>query len=386
MRSPVYLSRVSTLLLAAVAGSTIASAADAPEFLAILESDRPRFVNLGSIDGMGADLLDLEEGWVNYPTGECHAVIRRGKWSYRPSRMRVILHDGQTLPGVFVEGDEEHLKIDHLWLRELVIPLDRINRIEFRSGASIPEGTGDRVVLANGDFLEGFLEQVGDPTVIETGDGERVEIPLDRVAAVAIEGEPVEPRWPQVWTIDGVRMSVDKAEFMSSGRIGLARHEFMTDDYDRLPGSDEIVALVFDGSRFSPLATMPVETINTSVARRTAPPPRHERRSAPVGLTDLHLQGPARFEFTLPDRADRFRTSLRRSRQGGRWPSPTITISAGEQELWTGTAQQDSPLDLSLANLSGPLVIELTCGDQGPVHCGVTLVDPIISRAAVETP
>lgn len=363
---------------------TRAVAEEPAQFLAVLSGQPPRLVQLGTIEATGSDLLDEQEGWVKIEPGDCLAVIRRGAWAPRPSRTRVILQDGQVLTGVLMSGDKDSIQIDHLWMRELDIPLERIQRIEFKSNVAIPSGELDRVVLINGDVLEGFVNTVDDPIIIEVEreEIEEIQIPLERAAAIAFGGAQTSASWPQVWTIDGVRMTVPQVEVDASGRLNMAPHEFMVGEYERLPGTNEIVAVVLDGSRFAPLANLPVRTISTSIARRTAPPPRRENPLGPIGLSNLLLGGPARYEFTLPPGTDRFRAKLQRPRSSRRWPSPMVIITMGDRELWSGVFEDDVELNLPLDTGSGSgdstLLIEVTCGSQGPVHCGALLIDPIV--------
>ena len=360
----------------------IAEAFGSPRFNAILLDESPRTVKLGTIEPTGSDLLDVDEGWFTIQPGGCLAVIRQDPWTLRPSRMRITLHDGQIFPGELVFGDQDRIQIDHLWMRKLDIPIDRISLIEFRSGTEVPPGESDRVVLVNGDVLTGFIVSIDDKVRIETGRDEirEIELPIDRVAAIAFAGESPPASWPQIWMLDGVRMTIPRVGIDASGRLDLDPHEFMLGDYERLPNADELVALILDGDRFTPLGNLPLDVIKTSVARRTNPPPVRQDPGAPIGLTNLLLGGPARYDFTIPDGTIRFRSVLERPRTSRRWPSPTVTISLGDTVLWTGQLEDPVDLDLDCTQVggSGRLSIDIACGSQGPVHCGVRLIQPMI--------
>jgi hypothetical protein len=350
-------------------------------FLSVFADAPGRQVRLGTIDSSGADLLDVDDlAWFTTAPGQTLALIRRGSWKVRPSQTRVTLDDGQVFPGSLIRGDADEVLIYHPWMRELAIPLERIRRIDFKTNIIIPPGEDDRIVLTNGDVLEGFVTQVGRDAIIEThGETpERITVPLHRVAAVAISTQETPPHWPQVWMVDGLRMSLERAEFDASGRLSLARHPLMSGDYERLPGSDELVALVLDGARFEPLAHQHMRTVATTPVRRTAPPPERLNPRAPAGLTSLHLTGPARFEFDLPPRTTALRTRIVTGHLAQGWTPPEVVISVGNSILWRGWPDQD--LDVPLSGAAGPLVIELHCGEHGPMHCGVTLVDPILIK------
>ena len=300
----------------------MASSGRSPQCLAILKSQGPRLVEPGVLDAQTAELFDLETGWLELPADECLAIIRRDDWIPRKSSTRVYLDDGQVFPGSLMSSDSEMIMIDHLWMRELAIPLEHVTRIDFKPGTKIPEGDTDRVVLVNGDLISGFIDQVGNPTIIETDDGQRIEIPTDRVAAVALMNDARPPTWPQIWTVDGLRMTVPRVAIDDTGRLSLASHPYMKGRYERMPRTSEIVAMVLQGDRFVSLAELPTETTSTEPTRRTATTPRKADSSAPMGLTDLHLSGPASFRFDLPSGSNRLRTTIKRPEQGRDWSSP----------------------------------------------------------------
>jgi hypothetical protein len=138
--------------------------------------------------------------------------------------------------------------------------------------------------------------------------------------------------------------------------------------------------MVLQGDRFVSLAELPAETSSTEPTRRTATTPRKADSSAPIGLTDLHLSGPASFRFDLPPGSNRLRTTIKRPERGRDWSSPTITIAVGDDLLWEGEIKSSHPIDLELPAGSDALVIEIVCGVHGPIHCGVTLHDPLIMK------
>ena len=369
-----------TVLLSSGLHQALADTGRSPRCLAILKSEGPRLVEPGVINTQGVELFDFETGWLDLSPDECLAIIRRDDWIPRGSATRVHLNDGQVFTGSLINSDSEVVMLDHLWMRELAIPLEHVTRIDFRPGTNIPEGETDRMVLVNGDQISGFIEQVGNPTIIETDNGQRIEIPADRVAAVALMNETRSPTWPQVWTVDGLRMTVPRVEIDDTGRLSLAHHPYMKGQYERMPRTSELVALVLQGDRFVSLAELPVETTSTESTRRTATTPRKADSSAPMGLTDLYLNGPASFTFDLPIGAKRLRTTINRPQRARDWSSPAIRISVGDDMIWQGEIDSDHPVDLELPAGSRTLVIEILCGVHGPIHCGVTLTDPMIMK------
>ncbi|MBG80681.1 MAG: hypothetical protein CMJ39_08250 [Phycisphaerae bacterium] len=351
-----------------------------PKCLAILQSEGPRLVEPGVMDDQSVELFDLESGWLELPADECLAIIRKDGWIPRRASTRVHLNDGQVFSGSLISSDSEVIMIDHLWMRELEIPLENVIRIDFKPGTKIPAGDTDRLVLVNGDLLTGFIDQVGNPTIIETDDGQRIEVPSDRVAAVALMNDPRPPAWPQLWTVDGLRMSVPNIAIDDTDHLVLPPHPFMKGRYERLPRTSEIVALVIKGDHFVPLAELPVVTTSTEPARRTSTSPRKSDSFAPLGLTDLHFSGPAKFNFQLPDGSSRLRSTITRPQRSRKWSNPILRISAGDQLLWEQEIESTHLVDIPIPPVTESLTMEIVCGMHGPVHCGITLNDPLIMK------
>lgn len=148
-----------------------------------------------------------------------------------PSGAAVIeLDDGQLLPGL--------LKIslgkatwDHRWIGAIPVDFDRIALIRF-TGRRTPERSpsGDRILLANGDLLEGFVASLGHDLEFEplgtttadgadtgTGSGAR-KVPIERVSAIAFAAaEAAGSGAPLLTTADGSRVRGGNIRFSADG-------------------------------------------------------------------------------------------------------------------------------------------------------------------------
>lgn len=119
------------------------------------------------------------------------------------------LVDGQSLPGT-QRVDAGKLVWDHRWLGAMPIEIDRTARLRFTGIRPIDRSDSlDRVLLINGDRLEGFIESIGEDVVlgpaVPTGkQGKQSEDPvkepsqdprtiaLDRIACIAFADMPTE--------------------------------------------------------------------------------------------------------------------------------------------------------------------------------------------------
>ena len=352
-----------------------------PTFVGILRNDEPRSVRLGNLTQGTWEVLG-DQGWMTWTPGVCLALERDDEWFPRTTDLQVHLTDGQIVVGDLVSGDDEHLVIDHLWMRELVIPLDRIDRVHRRGEPVVSRSPADEVFLVNGDSVTGFVERIANPVRFETDgdDGSVIEIPMNRISAIDLQGEREHPAWPQIWLVDGSRLHLDSIGFNDEGVFTLSRHPFMSGDYERLPTAREAVAVILEGDAYTPLATCPVTAESLSRIPLTAHPPRLIDPNRPLGITEMDLRGPMQYTFTLPDAAHRLRAVLERPRRSRVWPAPKVTVMRGDSVLWSGRTSTRMPLDLDLHGQDGPLVITIESSGHGPVHSGMLLRDAIVLR------
>lgn len=356
---------------------------DLPVFLLISEKNVPRITHLGTIESSEADLLDVEAGWFKVPYSECLALIREDTWMPRPSRMRAVCRDGQVFPGSFIGGDRDAVLVRHPWMNEIRIPLEEIARIELSNNTvSSLDPDQDHLILRNGDVLTGFIDSISETVVIEVTreDVERFDIPINRVSEIRLSAEPLQPSWPRVWFVDGLEMTIPSISIEESGHVEVGRHEFMTTDYDRFAGIDELVAVVFDGDRFSPLSNLPIKTRTIDPARRTNRDPKRLDQSKSFGVTDLLLTGPVQHEFEIKSGCNNFRTVVERPRNSVRWSAPTLRILVDNEVVWNNVVRERMSIDLDFPDQSKRIVMEITCGSNGPIHCGLILRDPVVSR------
>lgn len=372
------------IMLSIILGPTISTNyIDLPVFMVVLEKQSPRTVHLGTIEKSGTELLDIEEGWFEIPFQECLAIIREDEWTPRPSRMRVVSRDGQVFPGSFVDGDSDFITIQHPWMQKMKIPLDRVERVEFKSSeTTVTDIDQDHVVLRNGDVMTGFIETISDPVTIEVtrDEVEMFEIPLERIAEIRLAGESVSPSWPRAWFVDGLQVTVPSIEIDDTGHVRIGPHEFMMDQYGRYPNIDETVAIVMDGDRFTPLSSLDVRTVPTDPVRRINPDPRKLDVLRVFNLSDLQISGPVQHEFKIKKGFNRFRTLMERNRNSEQWASPDVEIKADDKIIWSGRIVGRIPIDLKLPESCDSLVIKVGCGEHGPIHCGVILRDPILLK------
>jgi hypothetical protein len=189
-------------------------------------------------------LLSLRDGGATLRVGGkevviSHAVALIGGASWGPGRdwpglrldtpeasgVSVRLTDGTQLQGDLFAGKAEGLVLVDNQLGKVDFPLDELSvlTVHAEGGARVPaasgRGSGDSVMLVNGDRLDGFVESIapaksGEGTSLAvTIEHEKVKttVPLERVASVSLHGGPVTKPAMTVWLAGGSRTGA--AEF-----------------------------------------------------------------------------------------------------------------------------------------------------------------------------
>ena len=297
----------------------------------------------------------------------------------------MVMADGQRIPGslagAFTDPDGAMRVVwKHLGLGAIDAPLDRVAGFSLQGGAPIPVAQASDVVrLANGDVVEGVVERIGEVFVIEQ-DGQRREIPVDRIAACGFVTSPA-PQLPvRVWQADGTVM--DGTELKPVGDLG-----FALVGPSLMPGRSLVVftaeemhgALIGAGGgvRVVPLAARaPLVQPASDVKLATSAPraPEVLDTNAPLGLAALEIRGPVRLVYEVPKGSERLvgQLSVRDSLRP--WAHAPITVKQGDRELVSATLDAATPtlaldlrLDPALAGPDAALSIEIGEGQRAAI-------------------
>lgn len=314
----------------------------------------------------------------------------------------VELVDGQRYVGRpaprLDAADASTMGWEHPVFGSLELPLERVSRVVVlplhvdRTMAPL-EGLDDRVVLANGDIIEGFVVSIAEPLLIESA-GQQRAIPLGLVAGVAL-ANPAEPRaGPTAWLADG---SVVQFGAISTSRRGevtltLAQPDQSAGEGDRSTAEtvagvyplDDVLAMVLVPQRLMPLARVPMSRYEASSSRRwTEAPQIGEARDALLDAPPITLPGPIRVEWTIPASARRVAGLAELPRAMWTWGDCELVISersheADWHELFRGRLHAGAPLaefNAQIAPAAAPrsLRFELLEGRHGPVQDRIVL-------------
>lgn len=351
-------------------------------------------------------------------------------------RIRVWLVDGQRVIGTLAgqragldantgapqSPHEKPLTLlaDNVGL--VTIQLDSISRIEFVA-ATGGGGTGksaasdaneDSVVLANGDHLVGFVEEITAAGVTVTtgshgtkdgGEGATVRAPIDSVRVIQLANPLTSAAGMMLWTADGGAWRIRSIASDSAGRfaaplansgVAAAAAGAGTNAVLQISGAlEDIVALSTDASRTTALASAAMTGFGPGPGRRTAAAPQ-VIGSLPAALDApaILLGGPMWVEWELPDGASRFIATAELPYESLVWGACTVVVEVvpgqrgaqAARTVWSGPlsgAAARASLNAALADRTHPperksrLRITVIAGEHGPV------LDRLILRNAI---
>lgn len=286
------------------------------------------------------------------------------------------LADEQWLPGELGKDAPSH---DSVSWRSTVwgvmsVPLDSVRTIAIRAGSRADprlDGRQDTVLLTNDDVAGGFVASVGPVVRVEQGD-KKLDIPIDRVAAIRLADSKGEARGVRVWLSDGSVVRVSDIAVGSAGKARLsAPSELGVQNAAVTVDANECRAVLFDAARLRALAGCAMSVKPVSGERRWLPPVWvADARGAALGLADMELPGPMQVEWTLPEGSERISMEVILPESSRTWGDYQITLEADGGQVAKAhlNAQNTSAVLAVSASGAGHARVRLEAGASGPVQ------------------
>ncbi len=302
-------------------------------------------------------------------------------------------------------GAEPSVRIRSGSFGELKFSLDDIVRVEILDSrpaapmlapASRPDSTNDRVVLANGDVLEGFVEEIGAEVSVapvgSSGDaaGKATRVPTDRCRSIEI-ANPQRPLAGAVaWLAGGdAGLQVVRVKEFSIGTSGEAsvRPDLAGVQAASSIASDSIVGIAPDASKFLPLGDLGAPRFTPLAGRRWSQPPQvGSEGGSPLGLRDITLPGAMAVEWDVPEEVSAISGSVVLPASARLWGDCTVLVEAvwgggAPAVLWTGRLNGDHPRSDVSAGMARPeaarggavLRVSVQPGPRGAIQDRVVL-------------
>lgn len=387
-RTPVPATLAVLAAVGAVLPAPLAAAAD--DFLVFLRDGRVRQLTVTSFDTRSIQYEDLGQPGI-LTVAEVLAIVqgRDGELAriarapiLRRTRGMLELRTGERIPGLV--GGEPGSSPDRLrWIasplgdREVALEdVARIVPIVERDPGPVELAEGDRVVLTNGDRLDGFVDSVGTRVTVfrETSDGEEpIEVPIERVAAIRLVTGSAPPGDRRVWLGDGTVIDVETMRAAPTGELFIDGERVGA---DLLPLSlDDVAAVLFDTRGLQPLASAELERVArlddaAAGLRYRVQPPRPLDPDAAAGLGSLELTGPMTATWVMPEGARRFAATAVLPAVARTWGDLELVVLDGREERLRTRIDGLHPvaeIDVPLSAAERRLTLRLEPGRYGPV-------------------
>jgi len=374
-----------SLLAGGVALALPSTVGAAEDFLVFLRDGSVREVSVIEFDAQRIRYDDLGPQ-RELPMDEVLAMVQgRGGTLARVARQPIVrrtrgmveMRSGERIPGLLGASppeDPERFSWIRTPLGDLEIALEDVSRITFTMAddpGPIELADGDRVVLANGDRLDGFLDSVGPRIGVIRGTGpdeELIEIPVERVAAVRLVAGEEPPGRTRAWLSDGTVLDV--------AAIRVGESEGLVIDDQRVGAEllpldlDDLAAVVFDTRGLRPLSTLELDRVDAIGLRYRVQPPMPLNPAAAAGLGTIELRGPMEATWVMPEGARRFAATAVLPEVARTWGDLELVVLDGREERLRTRMDALNPvmrIDVPISAAERRLTVRLEAGRYGPV-------------------
>ncbi|MDQ7012716.1 MAG: hypothetical protein Q9O74_02330 [Planctomycetota bacterium] len=295
---------------------------------------------------------------------------------------RLELVDGQVWVGTLLSADGQSLS----WFVEdsvvISVALDRVRSASIHGsidGARVGwDGIDDRVVLGNGDVLDGFVDEIGERVRMETG-GRVVSLPMDRVAGVLLANPPIAAEGMVLRTVGGSVLAVDAIEISLTGRVrAVAARDGGT--VEMVFGGEEALSLVVAPDGVGALGLIePAEVVGPG--GMSGGDGLAMVVDEALGFDGFVLRGPVVVRWALPRPARRFAVRATLPPAMWAWGDCEVVVLMGDgteaarERLWADRPSVE--INVPLGGMAG-MSIAIESGSSGPVQDRVVFSRPIV--------
>ena len=292
---------------------------------------------------------------------------------------RLDLIDGQRIIARWTgaSDDGQKLTFEHDTLGKLTVSLEVVSRFMLdgsAAGGATP--ASDRVLLSNGDALEGFVSAIGQTTVdVQIGSNKPIALPIERVRGLVLANPQRLPDKPRdvVMLRDGSRLAAgtvsieqDRLNMM----VSLAGDKPVAVDTKAVAR----VELASPKGRLVDLAELPMKVIDGGDVFGLALPPRVEGDA-------IRLHAPMTAEFELPANAKRFAATaeLHASGPGAEWANFILSLRAAGTQVARQAISHKEPGAAINVELNGrSLTLILDPSTDGPIMDRLRLREAVV--------
>ena len=331
----------------------------------------------------GIDLGSTALAWI--PKSDGVGAVERRPFSFTK------LSDGQviiaTFGGFHLEPSGTVARWKHPGMGTMDISVDRTSFIQLQPMEQPPVAANfDEIVLRNGDRLNGFIESFAEPIIIENT-GNKRQVPLERVAGIALVSAQPKVAAVRVWLSDG---SIIDGTSITGGfgggfvlqgmSLGMSRSSqpIVTDEVRCVSQSSKRMVPL---SQFKPKVLPP---ISPSLPRSEYPMPIVSTTEAPLGASAIEIRGPERLVYEIPKGFSVFSAEVQIPPAVLDWADCKFVIRQNGQEIARYSLNAKNPkARIGVTVQPGPLEIEIEEAAGGPVGDTVILQRAILIDVAI---
>ncbi|MEX2213573.1 MAG: hypothetical protein WD768_05570 [Phycisphaeraceae bacterium] len=295
-----------------------------------------------------------------------------------PPPARLDLIDGQRLIARWTgaSDDGQKLSFQHAALGKLSVNLDVVSRFML-DGTTVAGATPayDRVLLSNGDAMEGFVAAIKAATIdIQLGNAKPIALPIDRVRGLVLANPLKAPQAPRNVIVlrDGSRLTSNTIN-IESDKLSMTA-QLSGKEITLALAQVARVELASPQGRLVDLAELPMKVDDGGEVFGLSLPPRVEGDV-------IRLHAPLTVTFELPENARRFAAvaELDATGPGSEWADFIVSIRAGGTQIARQAISHTQRSAAINAELKGnALTFLLDPAGNGPVMDRLRLREAVI--------
>lgn len=298
----------------------------------------------------------------------------------------IELADGQRWPcHVLATGGPEDLAVQVPDIGTTSLSLDVMTRIVFdpaMQARDAPAAAADRIVLVNGDVIEGTLLSMASDIEIDSGEAV-TGIPASSVAVVELVNPPIRPAPMRLWLNGGAVFAAPALVGGSTSELqctliapdGRGWHEVgVWKPWDR-SANHALEAVEFAPGRLVPWASLQVTSCAPEGERRWTPPPAVQEGPCLLDLAQVELPGPMRVTWRLPAGAEYACAQVSLADPSSPWADCVVRVEQQGRMLWEQRLNAAQPRSSWAVRLDDDtdLTLRVLAGQFGPIDDRVLL-------------
>lgn len=337
----------------------------------------------GTVDSAALQTISSD----SWPGWRAIVLARPESFFRDPStRSMMALDDGQRVAGGF-ELVNRSLQWRSRELGMVAVNLERLSWIGPTAIAAEASPERDRVLLINGDRVDGFVNSLQAERGVEvevpntTGDPKKTSMWFDlaRVASIRLAARTTPPTGWRFWLVDGTVVDADHWKKLESN-LAIQGCHLEGVDPSTVISWDQVLAVQPLNTPVVAMSSIVWSTADETPQQRLTPARvRLSRSLGPLNMRDVDLLGPGTFTATIPEGTWLLNLQLESTPTLAHYTDCTIRVLDGEKEImtehWTSLTP---PRHLQIPLHGRTLTVVISNSAQGAFGAAIQLKDGLL--------